>query len=69
MLEGNDRYEGYAVDLIDAIAKDLGFKYEFQAFDATFPIGAMDKKTKKWNGLIRKLLDQVGGFAMILFAH
>lgn len=58
MLEGNDRYEGYSVDLIDAIAKILGFKYRFEVVpDGNY--GSFNKVTKKWNGLVKQLLDRV----------
>jgi ionotropic kainate glutamate receptor 2 len=47
------------MDLIDEIAKDLGFKYEFHlAPDGQY--GSIDKKTKQWNGLIKELRDRVG---------
>lgn len=29
-LEGNDRFEGFAVDVIDEISKLIGFDYVFQ---------------------------------------
>lgn len=58
MYEGNDRFEGYSVDLIDSISKILGFKYVFELAPDN-AIGAYDKETKKWNGLIKLLLDRV----------
>lgn len=61
VLLGNDRFEGYSMDLIDSIAKVLGFKYEFiltPKHDST--VGSLDKNTKKWNGLIKLILDRVG---------
>ena len=46
------------MDLIDAIAKFLNFKYEFQlAPDGKY--GAYNKVTKQWDGLVRQLLDGV----------
>lgn len=61
VLEGNDRFEGYSVDLIDGISKILGFKYRFEpAPDNNY--GSLNKATKKWNGLVKELLDRVGGF-------
>uniref|UniRef100_T1H2M0 Ionotropic glutamate receptor L-glutamate and glycine-binding domain-containing protein n=1 Tax=Megaselia scalaris TaxID=36166 RepID=T1H2M0_MEGSC len=54
--EGNERYEGYSMDLIDAIAKQLGFKYVFKmARDGKY--GGWDAEKKSWNGLIKELLD------------
>nr|UVX20224.1 ionotropic receptor [Endoclita signifer] len=54
-LKGNDRYRGYAVDLIDAIAKILNIKYEFKVLEGGY--GTRDKTTNKWNGLIGQLVD------------
>ncbi len=58
VLEGNDRYEGYSADLIDGIARMLGFKYLFVVVPDNNH-GAFDPVTKKWNGLVRELLDRV----------
>lgn len=56
--EGNDRYEGYSLDLIDAISKILGFKYVFELVpDNNY--GNYNPETKKWDGLVRHLLDRV----------
>lgn len=57
-LTGNDRFEGYSINLIDEIAKELNFKYEFTlAPDGKY--GSYNKVTKKWDGLIKQLLDRV----------
>lgn len=57
-MVGNDRYEGYAVDLIDGIARVLNFSYEFYVVpDGHY--GSYNPHTKQWNGLIRELLDRV----------
>lgn len=58
VLEGNDRYEGYSVDLIDSIAKILGFKYQF-VLSPKNSYGAIDKETGKWNGLVQLILERV----------
>lgn len=57
-LEGNNRFEGYSIDLIDLIARQLGFKYEFQLV-ADNKYGSFNKVTKKWDGLVKQLLDRV----------
>lgn len=59
VLEGNARYEGYSMDLIDHIAQYLGFQYRFELVDGN-AVGSYDAVTKKWNGIIRQLLDHVG---------
>lgn len=56
--EGNDRFIGYSIDLIDGISKILGFKYVFELVpDGAY--GSYNKDTKKWNGLVKHLLDHV----------
>lgn len=57
-LEGNARYEGYSMDLIDAIAKELNFTYKF-VLAADGKYGNFDKDTQSWNGLVKDLLDRV----------
>ncbi|XP_022163767.1 glutamate receptor ionotropic, kainate 2-like [Myzus persicae] len=49
-LEGNDKYEGYVVDLIQMIAKENNMTYEFRL--RSDGNGKRDKKTNKWNGII-----------------
>nr|XP_018907676.1 PREDICTED: glutamate receptor ionotropic, kainate 2-like isoform X1 [Bemisia tabaci] len=62
-LEGNDRFRGYSIDLIDAISKDLGFKYRFELVpDGNY--GSLNKQTKKWNGLIKELQDMRADLAI-----
>lgn len=58
VLTGNDRYEGYSVDLIDAISKILGFSYRFELTPDN-KYGSYSKTTKKWDGLVKQLLDRV----------
>lgn len=60
VLIDQKRYEGYCIDLIELIAKHLGFKYTFELIPG--PYGSYDPKTKSWNGLIRRLLDRVRPF-------
>lgn len=57
VLIDQKRYEGYCIDLIELIAKELGFKYTFELIPG--PYGNYDPKIKNWNGLIRRLLDHV----------
>lgn len=63
--EGNNRYEGYAKDLMDAIAGEIQIQYRFEIL--TFPEnvnGAYDKKTKKWNGLMGRIADRRADLAV-----
>ncbi|XP_026301854.1 glutamate receptor ionotropic, kainate 2 isoform X2 [Apis mellifera] len=57
------RYEGFCIDLIEEIAKLLNFKYEFELVpDGNY--GTLNKETKQWNGLIRRLLDHDADLAI-----
>uniref|UniRef100_A0A7M4EBX2 Glutamate receptor n=1 Tax=Crocodylus porosus TaxID=8502 RepID=A0A7M4EBX2_CROPO len=54
-LEGNDRYEGYCVDLAFEIAKHVGIKYKLSIVgDGKY--GARDPETKIWNGMVGELV-------------
>jgi len=52
------RFEGYCIDLIEQISKELGFKYTFELVPDN-KYGNYDEKIKSWNGLIKRLLDRV----------
>ena len=53
-LEGNERYEGYCVDLAYEIAKHVRIKYKLSIVgDGKY--GARDPETKIWNGMVGEL--------------
>ena len=55
-LHGNEQFEGYCIDLLELIAKDIGFKYEIQLVeDGNY--GAEVDGT--WNGMIGELISGV----------
>ncbi|XP_037041000.1 probable glutamate receptor isoform X2 [Bradysia coprophila] len=54
-LIGNDRFEGYVVDLIDTISKQLKFNYTLQ-INPSGMIGSVDK-SGRWNGMIGEIVD------------
>lgn len=55
-LEGNERFEGYIVDLINAIQDNLKFDYELQLVsDGQY--GSLNESTMEWNGIMKQLLD------------
>ena len=57
-LTGNERYEGFAIDLVDRIAEMLGFTYTIKPVgDGKY--GSQDKTTGKWNGMIREVMEDV----------
>ncbi|OCT65783.1 hypothetical protein XELAEV_18042030mg [Xenopus laevis] len=55
LLDGNDRYEGYCVDLASEIAKHVGIKYKL-AIVEDGKYGARDPETKIWNGMVGELV-------------
>ncbi|XP_064489101.1 glutamate receptor ionotropic, kainate 2-like [Ornithodoros turicata] len=62
MLKGNDRFEGFCVDLIREIANILHFNYEFRLVrDGAY--GSRDPKGA-WNGMIRELIDREADLAI-----
>lgn len=63
MLEGNARFEGFVVDLINRIQQNLKFKYELEVVpDGQY--GSLDPTTKKWNGLVKYLLERKADLAV-----
>lgn len=54
---GNDRFQGYSVDLIKEIAAILEFKYVIKLVDD----GSYGRRNDRgeWNGMIRELIDGV----------
>ena len=55
---GNERYEGYSVDLIESISEILGFNYTIRLVEDGL-YGSYDKNTDTWTGMIGELLSQV----------
>src|SRR5258705_214099 len=55
---GNDRYEGFCIDLLEAIADMLNFKYELY-FVPDGKFGAENTTSGEWNGLVREIIDKV----------
>lgn len=63
VLSGNDRFEGYAIDLIDQIARILNFNYTMRLVsDGRY--GSLNKKTGEWDGMVQALLDQHADLAI-----
>ena len=54
--KGNDRFEGFVVDLAGAIADIVGFNLTIRLADG---YGSVDEETGQWNGMIRELLEEV----------
>ncbi|XP_065285154.1 glutamate receptor ionotropic, kainate 2-like [Dermacentor albipictus] len=61
-LEGNDRFEGFCVDLLREISVLLGFRYQLRLVrDAAY--GALDSEGQ-WNGMMRELVDKEADLAV-----
>lgn len=54
-LSGNDQFEGYLVDLIDIISKQLNFNYTLR-INPSGQFGSLDK-SGRWNGIIGEIID------------
>lgn len=51
------RYKGFSIDVLDALAKNLGFKYEiYQAPDGKY---GQQLQNSSWNGMIGELINKV----------
>lgn len=57
-LYGNDRFEGFAIDLINELSIMEGFNYTFKVREDK-KNGAYDKETKRWTGMIGDVIDKV----------
>ncbi|KAF0290343.1 Glutamate receptor ionotropic, kainate 3 [Amphibalanus amphitrite] len=56
-LTGNDRFEGFCIDLLRAIANFVGFNYTI-TLNPDGLYGVVDLETGEWNGIVRQLIDK-----------
>ena len=49
-------YEGFLVDLLDELAKDVGFQY---VLEESSRYGRLDPETGNWTGVVGKLINKV----------
>lgn len=64
-LYGNDRFEGYCLDLLKELSNILGFSYEVKLVsDGKY--GAQNDKGE-WNGMVRELIDHVSLILRVLW--
>lgn len=54
---GNDRYEGFGVDIIMELSKKLGFNVTFEESHDAY--GSKDRITKEWNGMLKEIMEDV----------
>uniref|UniRef100_A0A4W6EKV6 Glutamate receptor n=1 Tax=Lates calcarifer TaxID=8187 RepID=A0A4W6EKV6_LATCA len=62
-LYGNDRFEGYCIDLLRELANILGFTYEVRLVEDG-KYGAQDENTGQWNGMVKELMDHRADLAV-----
>lgn len=64
-MEGNERYEGYCVDLVYEIVKYVRIKYKlFIVGDGKY--GVRDLEIKIWNGMVGEFVYGVSIFNFIV---
>ena len=57
-LTGNDRFEGFCIELIREIAGIVGFHYTIRLTPEA-KYGIFNPDTGEWNGIVRELMDRV----------
>jgi len=62
-LTGNDRFEGFCVELIRELANLAGFHYTIK-LSPSGKYGIQDQATGEWNGIIRDLIDRKADLAI-----
>ncbi|KAF2905279.1 hypothetical protein ILUMI_00899 [Ignelater luminosus] len=62
-LEGNDQYEGFAIDIIHELSKLEGFNYTF-IVRADKKNGDYNETTKEWSGMIGDVINRVADLAI-----
>lgn len=65
--EGNDQYEGYAVDLIHELSRIVGFKYRFKEVDdGKYGVEEiLPNGTVRWNGMIGEIMSGKADLAIV----
>ncbi|XP_055372233.1 glutamate receptor ionotropic, kainate 2 isoform X4 [Condylostylus longicornis] len=60
---GNARYEGFCIDLLRQIAKQVGFQYQIQMVPDNM-YGVYNPDSKKWNGIVHELMERRADLAV-----
>lgn len=55
-LSGNDRYEGFGIDIIDELAQMYGFKYEFVLQENAKYGEPIPGTNGEWNGMMGEVM-------------
>ena len=62
-LVGNDRFEGFCVDMLEQVSEQVGFNYVMELVpDNNY--GAENLTTGQWNGLVKELMDGTADMAI-----
>ncbi len=61
-LEGNAKYKGFCVDLLEKIAKICNFTYTIRLVEDG--LHGTQMKNGKWNGIVRELIDKKSDLAV-----
>ncbi|XP_023247023.1 glutamate receptor ionotropic, kainate 1 [Copidosoma floridanum] len=62
-FSGNERYQGFCIDLLKEIAHMVGFAYRIELVpDGKY--GVYDYETGEWNGIVRQLMDKKADLAV-----
>nr|XP_013189500.1 unnamed protein product [Amyelois transitella] len=56
-LSGNERYEGYCIELIERLAEHLHFNYTFEE-QADGQYGKYDEGAQRWDGMTGRLINE-----------
>lgn len=63
---GNARFYGFCVDILDRVAKQVGFEYILDLVpDRKY--GAKDPITGEWNGMVAQLMKHVSNYIATCF--
>lgn len=57
-LTGNDRFEGFCIDLLKAISQQVGFQYTIDLVPDNM-YGVFIPETNSWNGIVQELMERV----------
>lgn len=63
-LSGNDRFEGFALELIDELSKMLRFNYTFKLQEDN-NYGSKDPVTGQWSGMVQEIMEDVSSIQNI----
>ncbi len=56
MRKSSGGFEGFLIDLLDQLSKDIGFELTYQESTS---YGKLDKNTGNWTGIVGKLIQKV----------